>query len=208
MPSKAPLSIDPTLSLAFPCPDGTDNNNVNLKSAWYFYSHLIHRNPKDLKSHTHRIFFAIQNKDPQYISGSLQDLFHVLKGAGESLRIRLLKASLPYLSNEETIHFAMWIKIGFDKELGYKWIPCSILSKGLFSFDYPLVNKTKANTENKISPLEEARSCIEFGQLDVAQSILKEALEAAPSNKQLQEELDYLIEYSKNKNIEPIKEAT
>lgn len=205
MPAELSVSIHPILPLIFPNEEGF-NESIDPDTAWHFYSHSVRRSPKDLKLHTCRVLFAIKNEHSEHISGSLQDLFFVLKGAGETLRIRLLKASIPYLSKEEILYFAMWIKLGINQGIGYKWTPGAVLSDGLFGPDQVLIHSVTTNdNQSLISPLEEARSCMEYGQLEVAKTILEEALETDSENKQLQEELDYLIQYSKSKQIEPAK---
>ena len=207
MPSIESRIENSVLPLVFPLQEGA-KEHIDPSAAWHYYSHLICRNPKDLKLHTRRIFFAIKNQHSENLSGSLHDLFYVLKDAGTNLRIRLLKASIPYLSKEETVYFAMWIKMGINKGMGYKWAPGSVLSDGLFGPDQVLIKSCIETTDNaeKLSPLEQARSCMEYGQLDVAKNILEKALEADADNKQLSDELDYLVQYTKSREIEPPKE--
>jgi len=206
MSSEKP-TIDPMLPLIFPIQTGNFKESIDPNSAWRFYSHSIRRNPSNLKLHTHRVFFAIQHKNASLLPGSLNDLFYVLKDAGEGLRIRLLKASVPHLSKEEILYFAMWIKVGIKKGMGYKWIAGSVLADGLTSADQTLITKkvTKSIIDI-ISPLEEARSCMEYGQLDLAKEILVEALSNEEDNKEeLQDELNYLVQYSKSREIQPNK---
>ncbi|MEB8431134.1 hypothetical protein OO007_02765 [Cocleimonas sp. KMM 6892] len=203
-------TMHPALPLIFPLQDLSKSDaqaaikKVDPDTAWHFYSHSIRRNPNDLALHTHRVFFAMQHKDAELLAGSLHDLFYVLKDAGTQLRIRLLKASMPYLDKKDTLYFAMWIKTGIKKGMGYKWVPGSVLSDGLHGPDHTLIHIEKDDSEDaKLSPLEEARSCMEFGQLDVAKKILQEALAEDSYNKQLLEELDYLEQYSKSREIQP-----
>ena len=67
-----------------------------------------------------------------------------------------------------------------------------------------LFNKNSAEfTRPKLSPLEEARSCMEYGQLDVAKDILEKALKEDNNNKALKEELAYLNQYTKSREIQP-----
>ena len=203
-------TIHPALSLIFPL-EGLSKKEakktigqIDPDTAWHFYSHSIRRNPNDLALHTHRVFFAMQHKDAELLAGSLHDLFYVLKDAGTNLRIRLLKASMPYLDKKDTLYFAMWIKTGIKKGMGYQWVKGSVLSDGLHGPDMPLININKNESENpKLSPLEEARSCMEFGQLDVAKKILEDALIEDSENEQLLEELAYLEQYSKSREIQP-----
>lgn len=203
-------AIHPALPLIFPLQDLSKSEaqaaikQVDPDTAWHFYSHSIRRNPNDLALHTHRVFFAMQHKDAELLAGSLHDLFYVLKDAGTQLRIRLLKASMPYLDKKDTLYFAMWIKTGIKKGMGYKWVAGSVLSDGLHGPDHPLIHIEKDESDDpKLSPLEEARSCMEFGQLDVAKTILEEAIAKDGENQQLLEELAYLEQYSKSREIQP-----
>jgi hypothetical protein len=197
------ITISPSLPLIFPLAE-SNKEKYDPDAAWHFYSHSIRRNPSNLKLHTHRVFFAMQHNNASFLSGSLHDLFYVLKDAGESLRIRLLKASIPYLSKNETLYFAMWIKVGIKKGMGYKWVSGSVLADGLIGPDQALFTKNSAEfTHPKLSPLEEARSCMEYGQLDVAKDILKKALKKDSNNTAIKEELAYLNQYTKSREIQP-----
>lgn len=214
MSSADALSIHPSLKLIFPNEDMANDDaesttvkeDINADTAWHFYSHSIRRNPADLALHTHRVFFAMHHKDAVLLPGSLHDLFFVLKDAGEKLRIRLLKASVPYLSKQDTLYFAMWIKTGMKNGMGYQWVNGSVLSDGLYGPDHDLITMESSSTgRTELTPLEEARSSMEYGQLDLAQKILNEALEIEPDNKVLIEELEYLNNYVKSREIEPSK---
>jgi len=210
MSSADALSIHPSLSLIFPMEDDVGvtapKEAIDADAAWHYYSHSIRRNPSDLSLHTHRVFFAMQHQDAALLPGSLHDLFFVLKDAGEKLRIRLLKASLPYLSKQDTLYFAMWIKTGIKNGMGYQWVNGSVLADGLFGPDHDLITMHK-QVADKLSPLEEARACMEYGQLDIAQKILVEALEEDPKNSVLIEELSYLDNYAKSREIDPKKDT-
>ena len=206
MSSAAEISIHPSLSLIFP-DENLPDENIDADAAWHFYSHSIRRNPADLTLHTHRVFFAMNHKDASLLPGSLHDIFYVLKDAGENLRIRLLKASIPHLSEKDVLYFAMWIKTGIKNGMGYQWVNGSVLSDGLFGPDQELISFNKEEGERNImSSLEEARACMEYGQLDVAQDILLKALEDDPDNKTLLEELEYLNNYVKSREIHPVQE--
>ena len=208
MSSENTITINPLLPLIFPATGGS-KEQLDPDAAWHFYSHSIRRNPSNLKLHTHRVFFAMQHKDASFLSGSLHDLFYVLKDAGQSLRIRLLKAAIPYLSRKETLYFAMWVKVGIKKGMGYKWVSGSVLADGLVGPDQALFTKSSAEfTHPKLSPLEEARSCMEYGQLNVAKDILIKALQSDKNNAILKEELAYLNQYTKSKEIQPTIEMS
>ena len=93
--------------------------------------------------------------------------------------------------------------------MGYKWVSGSVLADGLTEADRPLVSKREVKSiVDIISPLEEARSCMEYGQLDLAKNILVKALAKDKENIMLQEELDYLIQYTKSREIQPSEDAS
>lgn len=207
MSSSKLVSIHSKLPLIFPYEQlaNSPKEDIDSDAAWHFYSHAIQRNRYDLLSHTRRIFLAIQYKDSSFLSGAIQDLFIILKDKGRPLRIRLLKASAPYLNENEIIYFATWIKSGTESEesknYGYNWILGSMLSRGLLATDNALLTQeTVATTEIKLSAIEEARSYIEYGQLDLAQKTLEEALALDENNIELKEELDNLLQYTNNDN--------
>lgn len=187
------VSIHPILPLAFPPMAGDIKDDINTDAAWHFYSHCIQRNPSDLKSHTRRIFLAMQYKNAKFLAGSLNDLFITLNTSGRQLRIRVLKASAPYLSKADIIHFAKWIKSETEDDFGYKWLLGSMLSKGLVEPNKPLFSKDIEADNKQLSAIDEARSCMEYGQIDLAKKILEEALAVDKDNPLLKKELEILL---------------
>ena len=178
-------------------------------AAWQYYSYAIKRSPGNLSLHTHRVFFAMTHKDGAFLSGALHDLFYILKDAGEALRIRLLKAARPILGETETTHFAKWITTNNKKQMEYRWSAGSVLSKGLSGVDQDLMTIEKSSAPTaRLSPLEDAQSCIEYGQLDMAQTILHDALnnKNETDNKEaLQKELDNIQHYLKKNEPEQLE---
>lgn len=202
-------TIHSMLPLIFPPAQVSEiKEDIDPEAAWHFYSHAVQRNPKDLKSHTRRIFFAMQHNNSEFLSGALNDLFITLKGAGKQLRIRLLKASAPYLDKKEIVRFVIWIKSEDDQDHAYKWVSGSMLSAGLLESNKELMTKQIiTSAREKISVIEEARSCIEYGQLDLAKKILEDAIALDESNVALQDELNNLLEYIGPDNQEEVHQA-
>jgi len=203
MSSSKLASIQSKLPLLFPHEQlgKKTKEDIDSDAAWHFYSHAIRRNNYDLLSHTRRVFLAIQYEDASFLSGALQDIFIILKDAGKQLRIRLLKASAPYLTEKDVIYFATWIKLGTNtkESYGHRWVSGSMLSKGLFATDNELIAEDKEPIEDiKLSAIDEARSFIEYGQLDLAQKTLEEAIAQDENNLELKKELDYLLQYITN----------
>jgi hypothetical protein len=203
-------TIHPALPFIFPSLDLDSGHKEELEphAAWHFFSHSVGRNPNNLKMHTHRIFFAIQHQEAKYLPGALHDLFYVLKDAGQNLRLRLLKASAPYLNEADKNYYATWLKTGTKSGMDYKWVNGSVLSQGLFDSSKPLISQHSDKGSISLSPLEEARACMEYGQLEVAQNILEGALEKEPNNLQLKEELALLnsnTQEAKDNKVHKIK---
>ena len=186
-------SIHPALALIFLSEEQED---LNACASWRFFSHSLRRNPANLKLHVQRIFFAIQHEDSIYLAGSLHDLFYVLKDAGKNLRLRLLKASAPYLNENDKKYYAAWVQAGEECGMSYKWVKGSVLSPGLYATDQVLITAPEKTGVVTLSPLEEARACMEFGQLDVAKKILEDALSKDPDNVLIKEELEHVLSYS------------
>ncbi len=175
----------------------SEKENIAPADAWQFYSSSIKRFPNDLALHTHRVFFAMSYDNSSFLVGTLHDLFYVLKDAGEALRIRLLKAARPYLKDFEVAYLASWIKSDNKKQMEFRWVAGSVLSEGLIGADQNLIdtNDQPENSGTPYSALEEAQSFIEYGQLEMAQKTLQEALTNENTNdieKLLREELDNL----------------
>ena len=214
MSSTGTLSIHPSLPLIFPLEESMAagakpaTQNIDPDADCHYYSNSIRRNTRDLKLHTHRVFFAMCHKDAEFLAGSLHDLFYVLKDAGETLRIRLLKAAMPHMDKKDTLYFAMWIKTGIKKGMGYKWVKGSVLTDGLDGPDLGLVTMHSDSTgQAELAPLEEARSCMEYGQFDLARKILQQALKENSDDNTLLEELAYLDQYAKSREIQPDDES-
>lgn len=220
MSSANTISIHPSLKLIFPREDWSNESvtkkmdgivnkeDIDADTAWHFYSHSIRRNPNDLTLHTHRVFFAMHHKDATLLSGSLYDIFYVLKDAGKMLRIRLLQASLPYLSRQDTLYFAMWIKTDKKNSMDYQWVNGSVLSDGLSGANQNLITM-EASEEHEVaaSSLKQARASMEDDRFDIAQQIIQGALAIDPDNPILNEELAYLNRYMESRQIDPPKKV-
>ena len=179
------------------------DDEYNSLSAWRTLSHHIVRYPRDLRAHTQRILLGQNNSDiSNFLPGSLQDLFLSLGNAGYPLRKHLLDLSEQYLTNEEFSFFAKWIKQNSKNDKTHHcWQAGSVLSTGQCVGE-PLLHqdKTKAEKTGYTNVLEEARACLDYGQLEVAQQLLEEEILKSPHSKEIEEELLTIYQYSKDKN--------
>ncbi len=180
------------------------DDNYNPLFAWRSLSHHIVRYPRDLRAHAQRILLG-QNNDEiaNFLPGSLQDLFLVLDNDGYPLRKHLLDLSEQYLTNEEFSFFSHWIKQNAKNDRTHHcWQSGSVLSTGSCG-GKPLL---KTQEENEIATttaysdvLEEARACLDYGQLDVAQQLLEDEILKSPQSKEIEEELLTIYQYSRDK---------
>jgi len=178
------------------------DDEYNPLVAWRTLSHHIVRYPRDLRAHTQRILLGQNNSDiANVLPGSLQDLFLALGNAGYPLRKRLLDLSEQYLTNDEFSFFAQWIKQNAkDDKTHHCWQSGSVLCTGQCVGE-PLLHKEKTTEETKGygDVLEEARACLDYGQLDVAQELLENEILKSPDSKEIEEELLVIYQYSKDK---------
>ncbi len=173
-------------------------------SAWRSLSHHIVRYPRDLRAHTQRILLGQNNdKIANFLPGSLQDLFLVLNNDGYQLRKHLLNLSEQFLTNEEFSFFSHWIKQNAkDDQTHHCWQTGSVLSTGSCGGELLLQPEEKAVTQTVATYddiLEEARACLDYGQLDVAQQLLEAEILKSPQSTEIEEELLTIYQYSKDK---------
>lgn len=153
-----------------------------------FFAHQVARQPKDLLSHVQRINLFLQQQDGSRAYGALLDLFIVLGEKGVELRRRMLALAEPLLSESQRNALAERLKIGLSALDAVPIAPESVLSKGIRG-STRLVHRPGEGAAEYLDPLEEARSCLEYGQVDQARSLLEEAVLREPWRSELQGDL-------------------
>jgi hypothetical protein len=134
----------------------------------------------------------------------LQDLFLILETNGYPLRKHLLDLSKQYLSKEAFSYFSYWIKQNAKNDTSHHcWQMGSVLSSGSCGGE-SLLNQEQSPEEEATSAyaniLEEARACLDYGQLDVAQQLLEDELLKHPESKEIEQELLTIYQYSRDKD--------
>ncbi|MCK5814244.1 MAG: hypothetical protein KAH03_08290 [Cocleimonas sp.] len=173
-------------------------------SAWRALSHHIVRYPRDLRAHTQRILLGYNNNEiANFLPGSLQDLFLVLDNNGYPLRKHLLDLSEQYLTNDEFSFFSHWIKQNSKNDKTHHcWQNGSVLSSGSCG-GKPLLRQEESGETEAVAAysdvLEEARACLDYGQLDVAQQLLEDEILKFPQSKEIEKELLTIYQYSRDK---------
>jgi hypothetical protein len=176
-------------------------------SAWRALSHHVVRYPRDLRAHAQRILLGHHNGEVSgFLPGSLQDLFLILENNGYALRKNLLDLSKQYLTDKEFTFFSHWIKQNAKNDKTHHcWRTGSVLSSGSCG-GKPLLEQKKQTKALKTSAstytdvLEEARACLDYGQLDVAQQLLEDEILKSPQSKEIEQELLTIYQYSRNKD--------
>jgi hypothetical protein len=180
------------------------DKGYNPISAWRALSHHIVRYPRDLRAHTQRILLGYNNDDiANFLPGSLQDLFLVLDNNGYPLRKHLLGLSEQHLTIEEFSFFSQWVKQNSKNDKTHHcWKKGSVLSTGRCGGKGLLRQQEQAEavTVSAYSNvLEEARACLDYGQLDVAQQLLEDEILKFPESKEIEKELLTIYQYSRDK---------
>ncbi|MCK5917108.1 MAG: hypothetical protein KAG34_01690 [Cocleimonas sp.] len=174
-------------------------------SAWRALSHHVVRYPRDLRAHAQRILLGQHNNDvSSFLPGSLQDLFLILENNGYALRKNLLDLSKQHLTEQDVSFFTHWIKQNAKNDkMHHCWRAGSVLSTGSCGGE-SLLNQQKQNKESSTATytdvLEEARSCLDYGQLDVAQQLLEDEILKSPESKEIEQELLTIYQHSRNKD--------
>ena len=173
-------------------------------SAWRALSHHVVRYPRDLRAHAQRILLGQNNGEiADFLPGSLQDLFLTLENNGYPLRRRLLDLSEQHLTGEEFSYFSHWIKQNAKNDTTHHcWQIGSVLSSGNCGGE-SLLNQEEDEKDVAaayIGVLEEARACLDYGQLDVAQQLLEDEILKSPTSIEIEQELLTIYQYSRNKD--------
>lgn len=155
-------------------------------------SHLGYRivvNPRDLRTHVQRILVCLRLRDENALRGSLVDLFIVLEGRGQALKLRMLETAAPILSKTLAAFLRRHLNTGFKPwDASISQVRMSLLSLGYIGTHSIIVKHERAD-EAANDPIATARACIEYGQLDVALETLEDALRINPEDRAIAEAL-------------------
>ncbi len=154
-----------------------------------YLAHCITRNPLDLRAHTQRIylFYSCNNRSGLY--SALLDLFIALNDKGTALRQLLLNHSRNKLTPEQIGFFESCLETGLHPNSVIENPDNSLLHSGIES-SLPLISKQHISQENThTDPIKEAQECLEYGQLDLALDILEDAMDKAPQDTLVSDEL-------------------
>ncbi|CAA6809467.1 MAG: Unknown protein [uncultured Thiotrichaceae bacterium] len=175
------------------------NGHYDSLTAWRMLSRHVARHPNNLRTHAQRIFLAEDSMLQHCLKGALVDLSLSLNGKGEYFSRQLLEMVKDSLSDEDYRYF----KKSFSDDPGERkkyqnWVNGSVMANGADDGQL-LVEFTRGEQEAFVSKLEEARSCMEYGQLDEAINILETEMLSTPGDIEIEAELLNLYQYMRDK---------
>lgn len=175
---------------------GVDNNN--RLDIWRLLSHQIRRNPYDLRAHTQRILLTQHDDLRNRTGGSLLDLFLALGSSGVMLRTRMLDICRDQLDEETVALFAAWLEEGADDQAG-GWMAGSMLSTGEMARGNKLLKQQRSVVEAQYTDiLTEVQDHIEYGQIDLAQTLLEAEILEGRATAELEQELLAVYQHTRN----------
>jgi hypothetical protein len=144
-----------------------------------FLAHQVARTPNDLQPHVQRIYLHVTQTNAVEGYGALVDLFIVLGPRGGPLRRRVLKTARPLLEPRQYEALVHKLEGGLHAADAIPSAPASMLSKGIRGA-HQLVERVTTRAAGMQDPLDEARSCLEYGQVEQARELLEDALLSEP----------------------------
>ncbi len=181
-------------------------NDAQAKIKYLDYAVL--RNPKDLRCHIQRISSHQANAHFEGLYGAMIDLFIVLGSNGSAIKERMLKHAGSLLNDDQRKTLRGYSESSEAARAEFNWLPlcqASLFSNGLIG-NRQLVEVgdcLESNVRCK-DPLEEARECIEYSQVEQARRILEKAVLHNPSQADLSIEL--LDIYKSTQNVHGLRD--
>ncbi|CAA6821539.1 MAG: Unknown protein [uncultured Thiotrichaceae bacterium] len=181
--------------------DTLSENEASVDSGleiWRLLSHQIRRNPYDLRAHTQRILLTQHEGLQDRTSGSLLDLFLALGNSGLMLRTRMLDICRDQLDEETVDLFDTWLQEGAEDQAG-GWMSGSMLSTGEIARGSKLLKQQRSVVESQYTDvLAEIQDHIEYGQIDLAQTLLESEILEGRATAELEQELLAVYQHTRN----------
>lgn len=175
-----------------------DTSRWHRQAASFFASRSA-RTPADLRNHVQRINHQIRHKNPDGVYGALLDLFIILKDRGHPLRARMLKNARHLLQDEWLEQLSQRLDKGITELDAMPLSHSSILSKGCAK-SLRLVEKIDAGSVHGWDALQEARSHLEYDQVDQARCVLEAAILQGSIRLDIHEDLLEIYKHTRDKS--------
>jgi tetratricopeptide (TPR) repeat protein len=164
----------------------------------------VARNPRDLRSHARRIYACRRHRDKECLTGALLDLFIGLGDKGLALRRRLLSETAFLLDRELRGFFVEHLEPGLDARDALPSARMCLHGKG-YEGDRHLLEETGAGPATEVGEalrrdlFREARDAMEYGQVDLARTLLEEAILLEPKRPEIHHDLLEIYRYTKDR---------
>jgi len=157
----------------------TGSNESEVLALWRTLALRVSHQPDNLKLHTQRLLFGLENGLSDYIPGALQDLFICLQQKGLPLKQRMFSLLSPVMVHSDRVYFQRWLADDSDRNL-----KCQRLAGSVFKSEtcQPVseVDEIYAPDATQLvgrpvfkNQLDEARYNLECGQIMKAQALLE-----------------------------------
>ncbi|MEE9444673.1 MAG: hypothetical protein V3V19_03305 [Cocleimonas sp.] len=182
-------------------PTHTDNN-TEIQDAdliWRKLTLSVNHSADDLKLHTQRILFCLDNNLSDFSAGALQDLFITLQDKGKGLRLRMFNLISPLLDYSERRYFQQSME-GIESNDDLPIFQCyrgSVLAEKNYQCDDKSNGQLPITVEFN-NKSEEANYLMASGKLSEAK-IMLESIFLGNNDKQVSEALQTYYFYSKDK---------
>jgi hypothetical protein len=164
-----------------------------------YLGHRILENPSDFRSHVQRILLLIDKGEEPDLQGALVDLFIALGEKGKGLKQRLLDLATPRLSRTVVVFLKQRLASGIKPwETAVSRMRSSLLSLGFSGVHEVVRRRDGADTSAYANAVDEARSCLEYGQVEAARDVLERALRLDPRDNMVAAELLEIYRYTRD----------
>jgi len=155
-----------------------------------YLCHRIVADPQDLRSHVQRICLLAGRQDGHALPGALVDLFIAAGDKGLDLKQRMLELAVPHLGSTCVAYLKRHLHTGLTPwDESVSRVRGSLLALGISGSHEVVRRLPDAQAAAFDDALEEARSHLEYGQVDAARQVLEQALRGDPDNPLLAAEL-------------------
>ena len=165
--------------------------------SWRRLNLSVKGQPKQYQQHSQRLLFALQHNLHQFLPGALQDLFIALGSSGRRLRERMYSLSVPLIDHNDREYFHEWLAHNSDSTLECHRFPGSVLTSQ--SCMTSSVDSDPYSTLTTGSLIEKGRHAIDYGRIEIAESLLESACDKKNPGTHYVEELMSLYAATRQK---------
>lgn len=179
------------------------DNKSQVLALWRTLALRVKQQPDNLKLHTQRLLFGLENGLSDYLPGALQDLFICLQQKGLPLKQRMFSLLSPVMVHSDRLYFQRWLADGSDSNL-----KCQRLAGAVFKSEtcQPVSELDELYAPDAAqlldrpafkNQLEEAYYNLECGQIMKAQALLENICLENENDTKAINELQAIYTYTK-----------